>query len=148
MRNHERIVLLETIARPLYWLVLLMALVVLLRGHNAPGGGFIGGLLAASASILWALAFSAAAAQRRLPLGSPLKLAAVGLLCAATAGLPALVLGKAFLFHYWGTLPLGFTDYAISTVLLFDAGVFLCVWGAVSGYALALIDLGREGGEL
>ena len=38
--------LLEKAARPLYWLMLAGAVWIVLRGHNAPGGGFIGGLLA------------------------------------------------------------------------------------------------------
>lgn len=146
MKTQQHLVLLATIAKPLYWLVLLTSIVVLLRGHNAPGGGFIGGLLAASATVLWALAFSPGAAQARLPLANPQNVAALGVLLAAGAGIPALLFGNAFLTHYWATIPLGVTDYAISTVLVFDAGVYFCVWGAVSGYALALLRISGRGG--
>ncbi len=48
--------------------------------------------------------------------------------------------GQAFLTHWWGTLPLGFTEIKVSTVLVFDLGVYLCVWGALAGYALALLQ--------
>ena len=138
---NSRIVILEVVARRLYWVILATSLWVLLRGHNEPGGGFIGGLVAVSATVLWGVAHGAEAAARRLPLGSGATLAAAGVLVAAVAGLPALFQGAAFLTHWWGSLPLGFTEVTISTVLLFDIGVYLCVWGAMSGYALALLEL-------
>ena len=135
----RRLVILDAVAGPLYWLILAASAWVLLRGHNEPGGGFIAGLVAVSASILWAIAHGSDAAARRLPLRSPLTLAATGVGLAALAGLPALWGGDAFLTHRWGTLPLGVTDLALSTVLVFDIGVYLCVWGALAGYALALL---------
>ena len=136
-----RVVILEVFARLLYWVILAASVWVLLRGHNEPGGGFIGGLVAVSATVLWAVAHDPAAAARRLPGGSPLVLAVVGVLLAALAGLPGLWQGGAFLAHWWGKLPLGFTEFKLSTVLLFDVGVYLCVWGALSGYALGLLEL-------
>jgi len=48
--------ILEVVARPLYAVILAASVFVLLRGHNEPGGGFIGGLLAVTATVLWALA--------------------------------------------------------------------------------------------
>ncbi len=138
---NRRIVILEAAAGPLYWLILAASIWVLLRGHNEPGGGFIGGLIAVSASILWAVAHGSDAAQRRLPLGDPMILGTVGVLLAAVSGLPALLLGDAYLTHLWTTLPLGITDLKVSTVLIFDLGVYLCVWGALAGYAIALLSL-------
>ncbi|ODV13452.1 MAG: hypothetical protein ABT20_02050 [Rubrivivax sp. SCN 70-15] len=137
---NRRLVILEVAARPLYWLILAASLAVLLRGHDEPGGGFIGGLLAVTASVLWAVAHGAEAATRRLPLRSPVRLAALGVLVAAVSGLPAWVLGKAYLTHLWASVPLGFALLPVSTVLVFDLGVYLCVWGALAGYAIALLD--------
>lgn len=137
----QRIVILEVLASPLYVAILASSVWVLLRGHNEPGGGFIGGLVAVSASILWAVARGSQAAARRLPLGSPSRLAAVGVGLGAVAGVPAFFLGDPFLTHIWGVLPLGFTEVKVSTVLVFDLGVYLCVWGALAGYALALLGL-------
>jgi multicomponent Na+:H+ antiporter subunit B len=137
----SRSVILEVSARVLYWAILAASVWVLLRGHNEPGGGFIGGLVAVSASVLWAVAYGPAAAARRLPTGSPLVLAVCGVLLAALSGLPGLWQGEAFLAHWWGKLPLGFTEIKVSTVLLFDVGVYLCVWGSLSGYALGLLEL-------
>jgi multicomponent Na+:H+ antiporter subunit B len=141
----RRVVILEVAAGPLYLLILGASVWVLLRGHNEPGGGFIGGLIAVSASILWAVAWGSDAARRRLPLGDPLRLATVGVLLAALSGLPALLLGEAYLTHLWGKLPLGITELKVSTVLIFDLGVYLCVWGALAGYALALLAVDDDG---
>jgi multicomponent Na+:H+ antiporter subunit B len=128
----------EVLVRRLYVVVLLASLWILLRGHNAPGGGFIGGLFAVAASAAYALTFDATRALQRLPLG-PVRLAALGVAVALASGVPALFQGLPYLTHLWVTLPLGFTDLPVSTVMLFDAGVYLCVWGALGGYCLALV---------
>lgn len=137
----SRVVIFEVLARPLYALIVVASLWVLLRGHNEPGGGFIGGLIAVSASVLWAVARGSQAARQRLPMRDPVNLAVVGVGIAAISGLPALWAGQDFLTHWWFTLPLGFTDFKLSTVLLFDLGVYLAVWGSLSGYAMSLLAL-------
>ena len=77
-----RIVILEVVARPLYGLILAASVWVLLRGHNEPGGGFIGGLLAVTASVLWAVAHGSAAAA---PITAGANTAATGASAAANA---------------------------------------------------------------
>jgi multicomponent Na+:H+ antiporter subunit B len=139
--------MLQVAARPLYVLILLASLWVLLRGHNEPGGGFIAALLATSGSVLWAAAHGPQAAARRLPWRSPLALGVAGALIAGLSGLPAWAFGLPYLTHLWGSLELGFTQIKLSTVLVFDLGVYLCVWGALAGYALALIGLDDAGPE-
>lgn len=139
-----RIVILAVVARPLYLVILLASIWVLLRGHDEPGGGFIGGLMAVSASILWAVAHGTTAARARLPLGDALPPALLGLLLAAVSGLPGLLGGEAYLTHLWWTLALGPAELKLSTVLLFDIGVYLAVWGALAGYALALLAVDEQ----
>ena len=138
---NRRVVILEVVARSLYWVILATSVWVLLRGHNEPGGGFMGGLVAASAWGRWAVARGPAEAARRLPTGSPVVLGASGVLLAGLSGLPGVLAGGSFLTHLWWTLELGFTSLKLSTVLLFDVGVYLCVWGALAGYALALLEV-------
>ena len=145
---NRRVVMLEVAARGLYWVILAASVWVLLRGHNEPGGGFIGALVAVSATVLWAVARTPEDASRRLPLGSPRLLGAAGVLLAGLSGLPGVLAGGSFLAHLWWTLDLGFADLKLSTVLLFDLGVYLGVWGALAGYAIALLEVdpgaGRE----
>jgi multicomponent Na+:H+ antiporter subunit B len=126
--------LLTLAARPLYWLLLAAALWILLRGHNEPGGGFIGGLLAVTASSLLAIVVDTRAASRLQPL-APLPLAIAGVLLALLAGAAGPLAGLPYLTHLWGG--------GLSTVLLFDVGVFLAVWGAFTGYVYGLLDAGR-----
>ena len=54
---NRRSLVLERAALPAYWAMLAVAVVILLRGHNEPGGGFIGGLVAVAASALLAWAW-------------------------------------------------------------------------------------------
>lgn len=136
-----RLVILDAVVGPLYWVILTASVWLLLRGHNEPGGGFIGGLVAVSASVLWAIAHGSRAAAQRLPSGSAVRLAAVGVGLAALSGVPSLWLGNPYLEHLWAELPLGVGAVKVSTVLLFDLGVYLCVWGALAGYALGLLDV-------
>ncbi|MGF6273789.1 multicomponent Na+:H+ antiporter subunit B [Massilia sp. UYP11] len=136
--NAERSIVLETTVSFLYWIMLGAALWLLLRGHNAPGGGFVAALVAVAATAAHAMVFGVAAARARMPF-SPLTLSALGLVLAVVSGLPALALGQAFLTHWWGELAVGSMALKLSTVLLFDLGVALCVWGALGGFCLRLL---------
>ncbi|MEO5343747.1 MAG: Na(+)/H(+) antiporter subunit B, partial [Gammaproteobacteria bacterium SHHR-1] len=83
-------------ARPLYWLLFAASLWVLLRGHNAPGGGFIGGLLAVAASS-WLASLQGVAAAQRLQGLAPLPLAMLGVLLALVSGLAGPLFGQPYL---------------------------------------------------
>ncbi|MCS6892391.1 MAG: Na(+)/H(+) antiporter subunit B [Rhodovarius sp.] len=110
------------------------SLFVLLRGHNEPGGGFIGGLIGALGFVSYGLARGAAATRRALRL-APIAWAGIGLALAAASGLPALLWhGEAFLTHQWlsGT-PLG-------TTLVFDLGVYLVVLGFGLTFVLPFLE--------
>jgi len=119
-----------TIAGLLKILLLLASLLVLLRGHNEPGGGFVGGLLAAAAFALGTLihAGDRARLKRGLP---PHLLLGAGLLTAAGSGLPAVLRGRPFLSSLKLSIPLPFDlELSLGTVLAFDIGVYLVVIGA------------------
>ena len=62
------------------------------------------------------------------------------MLLALASGLPALLAGRPYLSHYWGSL----LEVKLSTVMLFDLGVFLAVWGALAGFILALLAAREE----
>jgi multicomponent Na+:H+ antiporter subunit B len=126
--------ILRIAARRLMPLLLLFGLFLLLRGHNAPGGGFVGGLVVAAAYALHAFAFGVAAARRAL-LAAPSRLIGVGLLLALGSGLLPLALGWAFLTALWLD-----PDSGIGTPLLFDLGVFLVVIGVVLTMTFTLAE--------
>lgn len=135
----QRSLLLEKMAYLIYWLMLIVSLWILLRGHNAPGGGFIAGLIAVAATSLLAIVYGCKRALRTMPL-PPLMLVACGILLALISGVPGLVDGNPFLTHLWWKLDLGFTRLKVSTVLAFDLGVYAVVWGAFTIYLLALLS--------
>jgi multicomponent Na+:H+ antiporter subunit B len=117
----------------LFFIINVFALYLLLRGHNLPGGGFIGGLASALSLIMLSLAYGVERAQRILHI-DPVRLAAVGLAIAvATALLPVLV-GAPLLRHYhWkfeGVPLLGRLE--LGTPLIFDLGIFLVVVGVTA----------------
>jgi len=134
----------RTIAPLLVAVMLVFSVFVLLRGHNEPGGGFIGGLIAAAAIIIYAMA-AGAAEVRRAMVADPLALAGFGVFIAGGAGLLSLSADAPFLTGLWATIPLGEGSFAVSTPLLFDIGVYCVVSGTIAAIALALEESGEAG---
>jgi multicomponent Na+:H+ antiporter subunit B len=131
-------------AAPLIVIVMLVfAVFVLLRGHNAPGGGFIAGLIAAAAMAVYGMAAGPDLVRKAMQL-RPMAIAGIGVCLAGASGLPALFAGAPYLTGLWTFPMLGRTEIALSTPLLFDIGVFLTVFGTVSAIVLGL-ETGEEG---
>jgi len=134
----------RSVAVPAAIVLITLSLLVLLRGHHEPGGGFIGGLLAAAGFGVHGLAFGPSAGLRRLRI-HPLRLAGFGLLLAAASGLVGLVQGGPFMDPWWGgEVP---AVGKIGTPLLFDVGVYLVVVGGVTTILIEALRLAdRENG--
>jgi multicomponent Na+:H+ antiporter subunit B len=124
--------------------MLVFAVFVLLRGHDASGGGFIAGLIAAAAMAVYSMAAGPDIVRKAMYL-PPLSIAGLGVCLAAASGLPALFAGAPFLTGLWAFPDLGGATIALSTPLLFDIGVFLTVFGATTAIILALETM--EGAE-
>jgi len=118
-------------------LMLLFSIFVLLRGHNEPGGGFIGGLIAASALAIYGIACGVTAVRRAIVF-HPLSIAGFGLLAATIAGIVSILAGVPFMTGLWIYPHLFGIEVPLSTVMLFDTGVYLVVVGAITSIALAL----------
>ncbi len=132
-------VILSTATRVLVALMLLFSIYMLLRGHNQPGGGFIGGLIAAIGFALYAIAQGTAAARAALRI-DPRTLCMFGLALALLAGLGAAPFGDPLFTGQWWFLG-GTADskgLPLSSVLIFDIGVYLVVIGAVLTLVFAL----------
>ena len=114
--------------------ILMFSVFVLLRGHNHPGGGFVGGLIAAIALCLYIFVADAEAA-RRLLRTDPSTIGAVGLAIAIASGLVGSLLERApFLTREWTTIG----GLKVGTPLAFDVGVYLVVIGAVLTFVLGI----------
>lgn len=109
-------------------LVNIISIYLLLRGHNLPGGGFIGGLMTGISFILLGLVRGWEELQRELPL-PPLRLATFGLVMAIATGAAPMLFGKPFMTQYTVHLPEipFFGELHVGTPLVFDIGVFLLV---------------------
>lgn len=130
-------VIFRTVAPVLTALMLLFSVFVLLRGHNEPGGGFIGGLIAVSALSVHGIAFGVGAVRRALRF-HPVAIAGTGLLLSTLSGVASLAAGVPFMTGLWVTPVVFGTEIPLSTVMSFDLGVYLVVLGAISAIALAL----------
>lgn len=123
-------------------LMLVFSVFVLLRGHNEPGGGFIAGLIAGAAFAALGMAFGTDAVRKALRV-HPTAIAGHGLLAAILSGLPSLFLGRPFMTGLWYEATVLGSHLALSTVLVFDAGVFLIVAGTFTSIALSLEEEGE-----
>lgn len=139
-------ILLQTATGPIVLFQFLLSLFFVLRGHNLPGGGFIGGLLIASGISLYAIAFDVQKAQRVLRF-KPVSLIGFGLLLSASSGLFASFFSLPFMKAHWGPelyIPL-VGKIALGTPFLFDIGVYFVVLGMTVSVIFSLYQ--TEGGS-
>lgn len=130
--------------RYIYPTLIVLSLICLYRGHNLPGGGFIGGLLAASAIMLTAITCSWSDALKKMKF-LPERYMAYGLFIAGFSGLIAIFFGDGFMTAQWiptFELPL-LGKVKLGTPILFDIGVYLAVIGFTikCAHALGTYDL-------
>lgn len=130
--------ILSTATRYMLPLLLMFSVFLLLRGHNEPGGGFVGGLVAASAFALYAIAYDVPTARRLLGI-HPLTLIAVGLLVALASGLFGFTAGQPFMTGVWGGYVVPILG-KVGTPLLFDIGVYVVVLGVTLTIIFALAE--------
>ena len=132
-------IILRVGTRYLCGLLVLFSLYMLIRGHNEPGGGFIGGLIGSTGFVLFAIACGTADARAALKV-LPQNIAMTGLGIALLAGIAAALFGDALFTGQW--LFLNETEDSkgipISTVLVFDIGVYLVVFGSILSIVFAM----------
>ena len=128
--------ILRTGARLLVGLMLLFSIYVLMRGHNTPGGGFIGGLIAAAGFVLYAFAAGTAAARKALRI-DPRSYGVIGMVLAIGSGLWSALSGADPFTGIWGEV----AGYAVSTVMVFDIGVYFAVFGAMLTLVFAMEEM-------
>ncbi len=131
-------IILQIAAKYLKFLFLLIAFIAVFRGHNYPGGGFIGGLLAALYIVYYSLAFTTQQIKKQLKVRSEYYIGG-GLLCALLSFLPSLLSGAPLMKGIWfsiNTSVIG--EIKLGTPLLFDIGVFFTVMGVTLMFLFTL----------
>ena len=116
-------------------LTLLFSIWALFRGHNAPGGGFIGGLLAASGFALYLFAYGVNELKKIIYFNLSYVLG-VGLFVAFLSGLIGILVGESFLTGIW--LNISMIHFKTGTPILFDIGVYLVIVASVLMIMVAL----------
>jgi multisubunit Na+/H+ antiporter MnhB subunit len=134
----QRSVILDEADRWLFPVILLVSVYLTFRGHNAPGGGFIGGLVAGSAFMLRYLTGH----HKKDPIYNvfrPHVILGTGLLVSATTALAPLLVGDSLLeSHIWKLQFPAIGEVKIVSSTFFDLGVYVLVIGVVLSILVAL----------
>lgn len=147
----NRSIILEVVVRLVFHALIILSIYLLLAGHNAPGGGFAGGLVAGIALVARYLAGGRHELGATVPFDAGRILGTGLAISVATAAVP-LLFGEAALSSSWFDLDLGpFGHLSFVTSTLFDIGVYMVVFGLVLDVLRSLgsqVDVYEEGEEI
>ncbi len=129
--------LLIRLTRLMMPILALVSLFFLFRGHDLPGGGFIGGLLLATAFLLEGLSEGAAAVRRAMKI-KPDAMIISGLLIAVFTGICGMIFGQSFLKGLWWQAPAWLGGIKVGSPFFFDIGVYLVVSGTITMIYLSI----------
>lgn len=137
----RRSLILDVVVRLVFHSALLLGLFLLFTGHNRPGGGFVGGLVAGAALSLRYVAGGIDEVRETLPI-RPWTLLGLGLVTATSTALVPLLVGRQLMEHgkLDGHIPL-LGEAHLNTALFFDIGVALVVVGMI---LLLLVAFGER----
>lgn len=134
----RRTPILDEADRWLFPVILLVSVYLTFRGHNAPGGGFAGGLVAGAAFVLRFLA-GGSLRVRRSVVTQPTTLIGCGMFLAAATAVAPVVVGDALLESaIWQPDLPGIGTVKLVSSTFFDLGVYLLVIGVVLSVLVAL----------
>ncbi len=133
-------VILQSVSRVVVFIILTLALYLFFSGHHAPGGGFVAGLVLASAFILILLAYDVETLKSGIPLNFKL-VAATGALIVLISGILSVIFGHSFLYQSFFQIDLLLLGkITISSVTFFELGVALTVLGVVITVILSISE--------
>jgi multicomponent Na+:H+ antiporter subunit B len=120
--------------------MIVLSIALLLRGHNDPGGGFVGGLVAGCGIVLHAVVMGHHRTRLFLRI-APERFLGLGLLLAVLSGAGAFLAGEPLLTGIWTTLSVPLVGKVkLGTPILFDLGVYLLVVGMSALLTLAMLE--------
>ncbi len=132
------------LVRLLLPIAFVVALHLFLRGHDAPGGGFVAGLVVAGAFLVHYVVFGTVWVETRVRLHTPWWIGTGWLLVLAT-GAGAIVFGYPFLTTHTAHLAVpGIGELTLPSAIVFDAGVFAVVVGSTLLMLIALAHQSRR----
>lgn len=133
-------VILQIASKYVRWLLVIFSVIMLLRGHNLPGGGFIGGLLAGLSLAYKGFSFTPSVLEKEMKI-RPEIFMVFGLLLIFISLWPGVVLESTLMQGIWFTIPFPFTEgYKFGTPFLFDIGVYFVVIGVTVLFLFSLSD--------
>lgn len=132
--------MLQTSMRFITIIVFAFSFYLFFAGHNAPGGGFIGGLMTASAILVLYLAFDLKKMNKAIPIDFTI-IIGIGLLVAVATGITSMLFGYPFLTQFFDYFHFPFFgEVELTTALSFDLGVYLVVVGAAMSIILVIAE--------
>ncbi|MGK7392458.1 MAG: MnhB domain-containing protein [Candidatus Cyclobacteriaceae bacterium M2_1C_046] len=132
-------IILQIAAKYLRPVILIFSLYVLFRGHNAPGGGFIGGLLGGAGILFYAMAYYHTNILNGLIVRPKLLLITGSILLFLSVTI-SLFTGGEILSAIWGEIDLWVVQVKLGTPILFDTGVYLVVMGAFLMITISILE--------
>lgn len=133
-------VILRTVVKGVVFIILTLGVYLFFSGHNAPGGGFIGGLVLGSGIVLLYITYDLETVHKKMPLDFN-KVAGLGVLLATGSAIGAIFFDAPFLsqtdLHY--TFPI-IGEKHLTTVTIFEAGVALTVIGTLVTIILSISE--------
>jgi len=122
-------VMLHSVTKITTFIILTFSIYLFFAGHNNPGGGFIGGLMTASALLLMYLSFDMKTIKKALPFNFT-HMIAIGLLISIFTGFAGILAGYPFLtqFDRYVEVPV-LGQFHLTSAVPFDLGIYLVVVG-------------------
>lgn len=131
-------IILQTAIKVLLPIFFVYSLYLLFRGHDSPGGGFIGALVISIALIFHMIAFGVTVTMEKYRVNT-MWLTAIGLLCVLLGGAIPLLFGDGFFHAMWSKVKIPMVG-TLSSVLLFDIGVYIGVVGSIMKISLTILE--------
>jgi multicomponent Na+:H+ antiporter subunit B len=130
--------ILQIASKYVRWLMVIFSIIILLRGHNYPGGGFIGGLLAGLSIAYKGFAFTPELVKENIRI-KPEGFIGLGLCFVLFSIWPGVIFGTALMEGVWVSIPFPFSaGIKFGTPFLFDIGVFFIVIGVTLLFLFSL----------
>jgi len=133
-------VILQLASKYVRGLLIVFSVIMLVRGHHLPGGGFIGGLLAGLSLAYKGFAFTQDIVEKEMKV-RPEYFMVIGLVLVFASLWPGLLLEGTLMQGVWFTIPFPFTEgYKFGTPFLFDIGVYFVVIGVTVLFLFSLSE--------